>query len=55
MDLSDSGFRMAHECQSLEAGQIVDFSHGEAAGTARVIWNRITSSRVETGFLVLTK
>jgi hypothetical protein len=53
VDVSTGGFRMAHECTSLEAGQTVEFSHGHSAGQARVVWNRILSNRVETGFLVL--
>ena len=53
MDISTRGFRMAHQCADLEAGQVVEFSHIEAAGHARVIWNRILSARVETGFLLV--
>jgi hypothetical protein len=53
MDISPNGFRMAHACASLEAGQLVEFSHLEAAGHARVMWNRILAERVESGFLVL--
>jgi hypothetical protein len=53
VDISSSGFRMAHEYAALSAGQIVEFAHLEAAGRARVIWNRISNARVETGFLVL--
>ena len=53
MDISTSGFRMSHQCADLEAGQVVEFSHVEAAGHARVIWNRILAARVETGFLVV--
>jgi hypothetical protein len=52
MDVSDSGFRMAHDCASLQSGQIVEFSHFEAKGRARVMWNRILAGGVETGFLV---
>jgi len=54
MDVSPRGFRMAHRWTSLEAGQLVEFSHVEAAGQARVMWNRILAERVESGFLVLT-
>ncbi len=54
MDVSVSGFRMAHEFAALEAGQIVEFTHIEAAGRARVVWNRIADAQVETGFLVVT-
>jgi hypothetical protein len=52
VDVSASGFRMAHEYAALEAGQMVDFSHLEASGRARVVWTRIAGTRVETGFLV---
>jgi hypothetical protein len=53
VDLSASGFRMAHDYAALEAGQVVEFSHIEAAGRARVVWNRIADARVETGFVVV--
>jgi hypothetical protein len=53
MDVSPSGFRMAHSHTSLATGQVVDFSHSEASGSARVMWNRILDQRVETGFLVI--
>jgi hypothetical protein len=53
MDVSVSGFRMAHEFAALEAGQMVEFAHVEAAGRARVVWNRIADARVETGFVVV--
>ncbi len=54
MDVSPSGFRMAHANQSLQSGQLVGFSHGFAIGTARVMWNRIMDHRVETGFRIVT-
>jgi len=53
MDVSSSGFRMAHANQSLQAGQMVGFSHGLAIGIARVMWNRILDHRVETGFRIV--
>jgi hypothetical protein len=53
MDISPSGFRMAHSCVSLTAGQVVDFTHPEAVGQARVMWNRVLAERVETGFFVV--
>ena len=55
VDVSESGFRMAHGDASLEPGQILRFAHREAAGQARVIWNRIMSGRVETGFLIVER
>lgn len=53
IDVSASGFRMAHQDAVLEAGQIVEFRHREASGKARVMWNRIVEGRVETGFLLI--
>lgn len=55
VDLSPSGFRMTHGCVSLAAGQEVEFSHLEASGRARVVWNRVMAERVETGFFVIGK
>jgi hypothetical protein len=54
LDVSASGFRMAHECPTLQAGQMVEFAREKAAGRARVIWNRISNAHVETGFLLVT-
>jgi ribosomal protein L35AE/L33A len=54
VDVSVSGFRMAHEYIALEAGQMVEFAHVVAEGRARVVWNRIADARVETGFVVVT-
>lgn len=53
IDVSPSGFRMAHACLSLAPGQVVEFSRVEAAGRAQVMWNRILEDRVETGFFVV--
>ena len=55
MDVSISGFRMAHDCASLHSGQVVEFAHLEATGRAKVMWNRILAGGVETGFLVFTR
>lgn len=53
LDYSKSGFRAAHAYTALHTGQIVEFQHFVAVGKARVMWNRITDDRVETGFLVI--
>jgi len=55
VDVSESGFRVAHADASLEPGQVLEFSHREATGQARVIWNRIMDGRVETGFLIVER
>ena len=52
VDVSHSGFRMAHDCSWLTAGQYVEFSHLEARGRARVVWTRIVGHTVESGFVV---
>lgn len=52
VDLSESGFRMAHESTELIPGMVVKFQHAVAKGSARVVWNRILENRVETGFLI---
>jgi len=53
VDVSPSGFRMLHNCHTLETGQTVTFSHREAHGNARVVWIRIVGEMVETGFFVV--
>jgi hypothetical protein len=55
MDVSDSGFRMSHDCTALRSGQLVHFAHTEAQGRAQVIWTRILAEGVETGFLVVER
>ncbi|MEP7367207.1 MAG: PilZ domain-containing protein [Acidobacteriota bacterium] len=55
VDVSESGFRMAHADASLEPGSVFRFHHSEATGEARVVWNRILSGRVETGFLIVSR
>jgi hypothetical protein len=52
VDVSGSGFRMAHDCSALSAGQYVTFAHVEARGRARVVWTRILEDSVESGFVV---
>jgi hypothetical protein len=53
LDYSESGFRAMHTYPALHTGQIVDFQHVTADGKARVMWNRISGDRVETGFLLI--
>ena len=53
VDVSASGFRMAHDCSALTAGQYVTFAHVEAKGRARVVWTRILKDSVESGFVLL--
>jgi|ERR1700719_1775448 len=53
LDYSKSGFRATHDHRALHTGDVVEFQHPFARGTARVIWNRILDVHVESGFLVL--
>jgi hypothetical protein len=54
MDISASGFRVRHANSHLRSGQECDFSLPGTRGRARVVWNRITTGFIETGFLILT-
>jgi hypothetical protein len=52
VDMSSSGFRAQCEAGLLERGMRCLFSHPGRTGIARVIWNRITDGRQESGFLI---
>jgi len=53
LDVSRNGFRARHSCRDLHSGQTVGFRHDGKSGRARVVWNRIDSDQVESGFFVL--
>jgi hypothetical protein len=53
VDVSDGGFRASHDNASLEPGQVVEFEHQHQKGSARAVWNRISGSSIQTGFLIL--
>ncbi|MEQ1947040.1 MAG: PilZ domain-containing protein [Bryobacteraceae bacterium] len=59
VDISNSGFRARHTHLALEAGTIVDFTHPEQSGKARVVWSRLQpasgahSAHAESGFLII--
>ena len=42
-----------HSHQPLGSGHIVEFAYGSVKGRARVVWTRILSDHVESGFLIL--
>lgn len=52
LDFSSSGFRAAHNCHDLQRGDRVQFDHKDATGSAVVIWTRVVSGTIETGFLL---
>jgi len=53
LDTSNSGFRASHSHAALSTGQRVHFHHSLGAGLAVVMWNRILSRHVESGFLIV--
>jgi hypothetical protein len=55
MDVNSGGFRARHSFQTLVSGHIVDFVYGSLEGRARVVWTRIVSDHVESGFLILPR
>jgi len=55
VDISAGGFRLAHADTSFAAGQELEFEHPYAAGTARVVWNRILNGHVESGCMILPR
>jgi len=54
IDVSENGFRMAHQYFALRAGQPVEFAHAIAKGKARTVWTRITEEGVQSGFVVVS-
>ena len=53
VDINGSGFRARHSFQALGAGRVVEFAYGSVQGRARVVWTRILSDHVDSGFLIL--
>ena len=53
IDVSQRGFRAAHQDRTLSAGEEVGFREPQRQGRARVMWCRILPERVESGFLIL--
>ena len=53
LDSSAGGFRAAHGYATLRTGDEVRFRHRYGEGRARVMWNRILPSSVESGFLIV--
>jgi len=55
LDTNSSGFRTRHSFHALVSGHIVEFAYGSVEGRARVVWTRILSDQVESGFLILPR
>lgn len=53
LDVSLHGMRLEHMYSALTSGMMLQIESGSVHYTARVIWNRIKSDGVETGFYLL--
>jgi hypothetical protein len=53
LDISAHGFRLSHSNATLTPGQEVEYTRDGAAGRAKVVWNRIASGEMESGFFVV--
>lgn len=53
IDVSNNGFRAAHNLESLNPGVEVEFVHTFFRGKARVMWSRADGGQVESGFLII--
>jgi PilZ domain len=53
MDISEGGFRAAHDGATLTSGDEVEFVHASGQGRAKVVWTKISEGAVESGFLIL--
>jgi hypothetical protein len=54
-DVSSSGFRLEHTNQRVSSGDEYLFESPYSSGVARVMWNRILDTSVETGFFVVSR
>jgi hypothetical protein len=55
LDLSWSGFRLAHRDAMLPRGEEFLFESLYGSGRARVVWNRVSQGAVESGFFVVER
>lgn len=53
LDVSDHGFRAIHGNHRMAPGLELEYEHSGVKGRARVVWNRITSDGVESGFFLI--
>ncbi len=53
LDVSDTGFRAAHNCADLRPGIQVRFNHKFFVGLAKVVWTHPRAGRLESGFQII--
>jgi hypothetical protein len=55
LDSSARGFRASHHFAALATGQEIRYRQSSRQGRARVVWTRVLSDHVETGFVRLPR
>lgn len=53
LETSESGFRIAHDCERLRSGLEIELLRGESGDRARVIWTHNQDGRRVSGCLLL--
>ncbi len=52
LEISEQGFRAAHDAKALMAGLEVNYKREGSSGRARVIWTHVLEGRCVSGFLI---
>jgi hypothetical protein len=53
IEVSELGFRAAHDSKALAPGMEVDYVRTGLSGRARVIWTHVLDGKCVSGFLIL--
>jgi hypothetical protein len=53
IEMSATGFRLAHDSDALEAGLEIRYESRERSGRARVVWTHVLGGRRVSGFIRL--
>jgi hypothetical protein len=53
IEVSERGFRAAHDSRILTPGLEVQYARAGSTGRARVIWTHVLADRCVSGFLIL--
>lgn len=52
LEISERGFRAAHDAKALTAGLEIHYKGEGSSGRARVIWTHVLDGRCVSGFLI---
>ena len=53
LDSSSTGFRVQHDCTTLDAGLEISYSRNGEIGHARVVWTMISGASRVSGVMIL--